>query len=122
VYDPPKARVYAATTLTWVGDAAAEPMAREILAELVNHGAAPPRPRRIALARLDLALALAAAGKHDEAAAQAMDAVASGRLAPVDRPRVREIVAAVTSRAAPGTAELAEAYRAECGELPPAIS
>lgn len=122
VYDPPKARVYAATTLTWVGDAAAEPTAREILAELVNHGAAPPRPRRIALARLDLALALAAAGKHDEAAAQAMDAVASGRLAPVDRPRVREIVAAVTSRAAPGAAELAEAYRAECGELPPAIS
>jgi transcriptional regulator with XRE-family HTH domain len=113
VYDPPKARVYIATTLAWIGDRAAEPAAREILAELLDHGGAPPRPRRIALARLDLALALSAAGKLDEATAAAADAVASGRLAPVDRPRVREIVAAVTSRAAPGAGELAEAYRAE---------
>jgi len=113
VYDPPKARVYVATTLAWIGDRAAEPAAREILAELLDHGDAPPRPRRVALARLDLALALAAEGKLDEATATASDAVASGRLAPVDRPRVREIVAAVTSRSAPAAGELAEAYRAE---------
>jgi hypothetical protein len=115
VYDPPKACVYVATTLAWLGDSAAEPAARDILAALENHGADPPRPRRIALARLDLALALAlvTAGKLDESAASASAAVASGRLAPVDRPRVHEIVAAVTSRAVPGAAELAEAYRSE---------
>jgi transcriptional regulator with XRE-family HTH domain len=113
VYDPPKARVYVATTLAWLGDNAAEPAARDILAALENHGADPPRPRRIALARLDLALALATAGKLDESAASASAAVASGRLAPVDRPRVHEIVAVVTGRAAPGAAELAEAYRSE---------
>lgn len=81
------------------------------LAALENHGDSPPRPRPIALAWLDLALGLAAAGKHDEATAEALAAVASGRLAPVDRPRVREIVGAVTSRSAPRAAELAEAYR-----------
>lgn len=118
VYDPPKARVYVSTTLAWIGDHAAEPAAREILAALEDDGT---RPRRVALARLDLALALTAAGRHDEAAAQAMSAVESGRLAPVDRPRVREIVAAVTSRAAPGAAGLAEAYRDGFGApLPPA--
>jgi len=119
VYDPPKARVYVATTLAWAGDSAAEPAAREILAELENSGTAPPRPRRIALARLDLALALTAAGKPDEAAAATSAAVASGRLAPVDRPRVREVIAAVTARGVPEAAGLAEAYRAETGKPPP---
>jgi transcriptional regulator with XRE-family HTH domain len=119
VYDPPKARVYVATTLAWLCDSAAEPAARGILgAPLADD---PQRPRRIALARLDLALALTAAGKHDEAAASALDAVRSGRLAPVDRPRVREIAAAVTARHAPGSVELAEAYRDGSGELPPAL-
>jgi hypothetical protein len=113
VYDPPKARVYVATTLAWLGDTAAEPAARDILATLENPGAEPPRPRRIALARLDLALALTAAGKLDEATASAADAVTSGRLAPVDRPRVREIVAAVTDRDVPEARQLAEAYRSE---------
>jgi transcriptional regulator with XRE-family HTH domain len=120
VYDPQKARVYIATTLAWVGDKAAEPAAREILADLQDPGGGPSRPRRIAVARLDLALALTAAGKHDEAAAHALAALGSGRLAPVDRPRVREITAAVTARAVPGAGELAEAYRDGFGEpLPP---
>jgi tetratricopeptide (TPR) repeat protein len=109
VYDPPKARVYVATTLAWLGDSAAEQAARDILAALLEDAA--PRPRRIALARLDLALALTAAGKHDEAAASALDAVRSGRLALVDRPRVREIAAAVTARDVPEARELTEAYR-----------
>jgi transcriptional regulator with XRE-family HTH domain len=115
VYDPPKARVYVATTLAWAGDTTAELVSREILAELADPGCGMARPRRIALARLDLALALIAAGKFDEAIASTADAVASGRLAPVDRPRVSEIVAAVMSRAVRGAAELAEAYRAELG-------
>jgi hypothetical protein len=111
VYDPQKADVYVATTLAWLGDSAAEPAAREILAALQDPGAAPPRPRRVALARLDLGLTLANAGKHDEAAAQAMDVMRSGRLAPVDRPRVRDIVSAVTGRQVPGSAELEDVYR-----------
>ena len=45
VYDPPKARVYIATTLAWLGDRAAEPAAREILAALdgPRHRPAPGR-------------------------------------------------------------------------------
>ena len=112
VYDPPKARVYVATTLAWLGDRAAEPAARDILAALEDHGSDPPRPRRVALARLDLGLALARTGKLDEAASSALSAVTSGRLVPVDRPRVREIVAAV-ERGGSGGADLADAYRAE---------
>lgn len=119
VYDPPKARVYVATTLAWLGDSAAEPAARDILAVLENHGTEPPRPRRIALARLDLALALASGGKHDEATAVALGAMSSGRLAPVDRPRIREVVSAVTERGVPEARELKEAYRELCvSDLP----
>lgn len=120
VYDPPKARVYVATTLAWIGDSAAEPAAREILAAIEQ--GTPSRPRRAALARLDLGLALAAAGRHDEAAVKAADAIASGRLAPVDKPRVLEIVRAVAARGVPGARELAEAYQSELGSdggLPP---
>lgn len=113
VYDPQKADVYLATTLTWLGDTAAEPAARAILTALQSRDGAPPRPRRVALARLDLGLALVNVGKHDEAAATALDAVESGKLAPVDQPRIREIVARVAARESPRSSELAEAYRAE---------
>jgi len=113
VYDPPKASVYVATTLTWLGDSAAEGVARAVLSALQDPGSGPPRPRRVALARLDLGMALVNAGKLDEATAVAGDAIRSGKLAPVDQVRAREIVAAVTSRAAPGAIELAEAYRAD---------
>jgi hypothetical protein len=50
------------------------------------------RPRRAALARLALALALTAAGKYYEAAGIALEAVRSGRLAPVGGRRAPEIV------------------------------
>jgi transcriptional regulator with XRE-family HTH domain len=116
VYDPPKARVYVATTLTWLHDSAAEGAARDILYSLEHPDGGPLRPRRIALARLDLGLALVTAGKHDEASATALAAVRSGRLAPVDRPRVWEIVAAVTSRHVPGARELTDAYHGEYGD------
>ena len=119
VYDPQKADVYVATMLTWLGDTAAEPAARAILAALEDHGETPPRRRRIALARLDLGLALVNVDKDDEATASALDAVHSGRLAPVDQPRVREIVAAVAARGVPEARELAEAYRAKFGEQAP---
>lgn len=109
-YDPQKADVYVATTLSWIGDSAAEPAARSVLADLA--AGIPPRPRRVALARLDLGKALANAGKDDEAAGAALAAIESGRLAPVDAPRVREIVAAVAERGVPEGHELAEAWRA----------
>jgi transcriptional regulator with XRE-family HTH domain len=116
-YDPPKSEAYVATTLAWVGDPAAEGITREVLATIEAPGTAPPRPRRAALARLDLALALSAAGKGDEAAAVALQAVQSGRLAPVDGRRVRDILRAVTTSHAPGAAELAKAYRDDDGPL-----
>ena len=114
-YDPPKAQFYVATTLSWLGDTAAECIARQVLAA-IEAPELRPRPRRAALARLDLALALTAADKHDEAAGVALEAVTSGRLAPVDGRRAREIVLAVAGRGVPEAAELAEAYRETCDE------
>ena len=121
-YDPPKAQVYVATTLSWLGDKAAEGLARKVLAAIEAPGER-PRPRRAALARLDLALALTAADKHDEAAGVTLEAIKSGRLAPVDGRRAREIVLAVAERGVPEAAELAEAYQAACGDSgsPPAL-
>jgi len=114
-YDPPKAQVYVATTLSWLGDKAAEGLARQVLAAIEAPGER-PRPRRAALARLDLALALTSADKHDEAAGVTLEAIRSGRLAPVDDRRAREIVLAVAERGVPEAAELAEAYQAACGD------
>jgi hypothetical protein len=105
----------AATTLSWLGDKAAEGLARQVLAAIEEPGAR-PRPRRAALARLDLALALTAADKHDEAAGMTLEAIRSGRLAPVDGRRPREIVLAVAERGVPEAAELTEAYQAACGD------
>ena len=79
-YDPPKAQFYVAATLSWLGDMAAEGIARQVLTA-IEAPELRPRPRRAALARLDLVLALTAAGKHDEAAGVALEAVRSGRLA-----------------------------------------
>lgn len=90
VYDPTKAVSYTATTLAWVGDPAAEEFARAAISELENGDV--PRPRRVASARLDLALALIAAGKPDEATAEATAAVASGRIVPSNWWRVSEVV------------------------------
>jgi transcriptional regulator with XRE-family HTH domain len=120
-YDPPKSQAYVATTLAWIGDAAAEGITRQVLAQIEAPGAAPPRPRRAAVARLDLALALSAAGKDDEAASTALQAVQSGRLAPVDGRRVLDIIRAVAASRTPGARELAEAYRDDDGGAPPAL-
>ena len=116
-YDPPKAQVYVATTLSWLGDRAAEGLTRQVLAAIETPGTAPPRPRRAALARLDLALALSAAGKDDEAASTAMQAVQSGCLAPFDGRRVQDIIRAVSASQAPGARELAEAYRDDADDV-----
>lgn len=112
-YDRGKAHSYAATTLAWAGDPAAETVAREVIAELQAEDA---RPRRIASAQLDLSLALLAGGKPDEAADSAARAIASGRIVPSNWWRAAEVVTGV-QRA--GIAEgrdlrdLAEAHRPE---------
>lgn len=122
-YDPAKSQAYAATTLAWLGDPAAEPIARQILARLESAADGPPRPRRAASARLDLSLALIAAGRHDEAAGTALEAVTSGRLVPSNYWRAREVIDAVTGRGVPEACELSEAFREVCtASEPPALA
>lgn len=100
-YDPAKSEAYVATTLAWLGDPAAERYARHILARLDSAADGPPRPRRAASARLDLALALIAADRHDEAAGTALEAITSGRIVPSNYWRAREVIHAVARSACP---------------------
>lgn len=112
-YDPAKAHSYAATTLAWAGDPAAETVARDVIAELQAEGA---RPRRIASAQLDLGLALLAAEKPDEAAAEAQLAIVSGRIVPSNWWRAAEVVSGVRRAGIPEAddlRELAESHRPE---------
>ena len=113
-YDPAKADAYVATTLSWLGDPAAARHARLVLARLETAADGPPRPRRAASARLDLALALTSTGDLDEAVATALDAVTSGLLVPSTYWRAEEVITAVARRAVPGADELHEAYRQHC--------
>jgi hypothetical protein len=111
----PSRDAYTATTLAWIGDPAAERYARHVLARLESTVDGPPRPRRAASARLDLSLALIAAGRHDEAAGTALEAVTSGRLVPSNYWRAREVIQAVAERGVPEAAELPEAYGKPAG-------
>jgi hypothetical protein len=112
-YDPQKAEAYVATTLSWVGDPAAEQVARGVLGRLERPAHGMPRHRRATSARLDLSLALVSQGKHDEASATALQAVTSGYLVPSNYWRAREVITAVSARGVPEARELADAYRAE---------
>jgi transcriptional regulator with XRE-family HTH domain len=114
-YDPAKSDAYTATTLSWLGDPAAEPYARQVLARLESTADGPPRPRRAVSARLDLALALLAADQPDEAGHTTLTAVTSGFLVPSNYWRVAEVISAVESRRLPEAVELREAYRELCG-------
>ena len=78
--------------MAWAGGPAAEAVCRDVIDELLDDGA---RPRRVASARLDLALALLAGGKPDEAAAEASTAITSGRIVPSNWRRAHEVVAGV---------------------------
>lgn len=109
-YDPGKAHAYTATTLAWLGDPTAEGYAREVLSHLESRKDGQARPRRAASARLDLALALLAADKPDEAAYTTLEAVTSGRLVPSTYWRAGEVLQAVEARGVPEAAELREAY------------
>lgn len=109
-YDGTKQETYIATTLSWIGDPAAVPMARQVLARVEAAGDGVPRPRRAALALLDLALALARTGQSDEAAAEALNAVTSGLVVPSSYWRAAEVLDVIPA-AVPGRADLADAYR-----------
>ncbi len=101
-YDPAKSDAYVATTLSWLGDPAAESYARHVLADL-NRGTA-VRPRRIAMASLDLGRELVATGKPDEAADVALAVAASGNLVPSRYWRVAEVVEGIEERGVPDAA------------------
>jgi transcriptional regulator with XRE-family HTH domain len=111
-YDPAKALAYTATTLAWLGDAAAEPIAREVIARLSPSNDVSTWPRRVASANIDLALVLLGENRLDEACDAAQKAILSGRVVPSNHWRALEVVKAVEARALPEGADLREAYRA----------
>ncbi|MGW5053541.1 helix-turn-helix domain-containing protein [Actinokineospora sp. NPDC004072] len=110
-YDPTKAVAYTATTLAWAGDPAAEDHARDTLARLDPDPDVSRWPRRVASAYLDLALALTASGRLDEACTHATRAIESGRVVPSNHWRAQEVVRAVSGRDVPEAVDLVEAYR-----------
>jgi hypothetical protein len=111
-YDPDKALSYIATTLAWVGDPAAEGVARDVIRQLATPSNGVPRPRRVTLARVDLGLALLAADKPDEASAEVLTAVTSGHLVPSTWWRAVEILAGVEHAGLPEARDLRDAFEA----------
>jgi DNA-binding XRE family transcriptional regulator len=109
-YDPDKSVAYLATTLAWLGDPAAEGCAREVIARLGAEERAGGWPRRVAVANLDLALALLVTGRLDEACAAAYRAIGSGRVVASNHWRAAEVIEAVEARGLPEAPDLREAY------------
>ncbi|WP_237107024.1 hypothetical protein [Nonomuraea sp. MG754425] len=110
-YDPSKSDAYVATTLSWLGDPAAESYARQVLARMESAADGPFRPRRAASARLDLALALLAADQPDEAGRLTLMTMTSGVLVPSSYWRAHEVISAIEALRMPEATELREAYR-----------
>jgi hypothetical protein len=117
-YDPAKATSYTATTLSWVGDPAAVDYAREVIAGLAALDPYGGRPRRLASARIDLALALIRSGEAEEAAESTITAVSSGRVVPSNQWRVGEIVRAAETLGTRESQRLREAYEDLRGSRP----
>ncbi|MFG1944980.1 helix-turn-helix transcriptional regulator [Nonomuraea sp. NPDC048826] len=112
-YDPAKSDAYIATTLSWLGDSAAESYTRGVLARLKSDG--PARPRRALAAGLDLALALLANDQPDEAGHITLTALTNPHLVPSHHWRATEVIGALEARRAPEAKHLREAYRELCG-------
>ncbi|MGW6738642.1 helix-turn-helix domain-containing protein [Streptomyces sp. NPDC055013] len=110
-YDPAKSLSYTATTLAWLGDAAAEPYAREVIKRLSPSDDVTKWPRRVASANIDLALVLLKENRLDEACDSAQKAILSGRVVPSNHWRALEVVTAVEARQLPESADLREAYQ-----------
>jgi tetratricopeptide (TPR) repeat protein len=109
-YDPAKATSYTATTLSWAGDPAAVDYAREVIKRLSPGDPRGGRPRRLASARLDLALALMRRGEAEEATQATLAAVLSGRVVPSNWWRVGEVVRAAGALGTRQALPLREAY------------
>lgn len=109
-YDPAKALAYTATTLAWLGDAAAEPYAREVIARLSPSNDITKWPRRVASANIDLSLVLLADNRLDEACDSVQKAILSGRVVPSNHWRALEVVTAVEAKQLPEASDLREAY------------
>jgi DNA-binding XRE family transcriptional regulator len=110
-YDPAKATSYTATTLSWAGDPGAVDYAREVIDRLSPGDSRGGRPRRLATARLDLALALIRRGDVEEATQSALAAVLSGRVVPSNWWRVGEVVRAAEALGTRTALPLREAYK-----------
>jgi hypothetical protein len=117
-YDPAKSDAYTATTLAWLGDPAATGYARDVLGRLESGADGPPRLRRAASARLDLALALTTGGELDEAASTTLEAVTSGLLVPSNYWRAAEVITAIDQHGLPEAEDLQDAYREYCPATP----
>ncbi len=109
-YDPAKLISYTATTLAWLGDGAAEPYAREVIARLSPSDDVTRWPRRVASANIDLALVLLTQNRLDEACDSAQKAILSGRVVPSNRWRALEVVKVVEEMKLPEASDLREAY------------
>jgi transcriptional regulator with XRE-family HTH domain len=109
-YDPAKSLSYTATTLAWLGDGAAESYAREVIARLSPSDDVTKWPRRVASAKIDLALVLLTQNRLDEACNAAQKAILSGRVVPSNHWRALEVVKAVEDRKLPEAPDLREAY------------
>ena len=110
-YDLVKAASYTATTLTWIADPAAAEHARRVVADLATGDAGSGRLRRLALARLDLALALLRGGEVEEAVDVVLAAMRSGRLTAADLWRAREVADEVAGTGSQVARQVREAYQ-----------
>ncbi|WP_433547875.1 helix-turn-helix domain-containing protein [Streptomyces sp. CA-294286] len=110
-YDTGKTLSYTATTLAWIGDPSAEMHAREVIAKLSPAEDVGKWPRRVASANIDLALALVAGNRLDEACNAAQRAILSGRVVPSNHWRALEVVTAAEARQLPEASDLREAYQ-----------
>lgn len=103
--DPAKLELYSGTALSWLGDPAAEDIARHAAARYKNGG----RPRRLATAYLDLGLVLARLGRPDEGAHCGVLALGANHLVPSNAWRADELMTAVSGyRGVPEVDELRE--------------
>nr|WP_042183022.1 helix-turn-helix transcriptional regulator [Kibdelosporangium sp. MJ126-NF4]CEL15304.1 hypothetical protein [Kibdelosporangium sp. MJ126-NF4]CTQ95654.1 hypothetical protein [Kibdelosporangium sp. MJ126-NF4] len=110
-YDPDKAVAYTATTLAWAGDPAAETYARETITRLAPTGDITTWPRRVASAKLDLALTLLITDQLDEACHATQQALESRRVVPSNHWRAAEVIAAVERKQLPEAKDLKDAYQ-----------
>ena len=109
-YDPDKAEAYIASTLAWLGDVASEHHARRVVTRLTQEAEAGRWPRRLAAAKIDLALALLLTDHPEEACALAQESMLSGRLVASNHWRALEIVQKIEIRSLPEASDLREAY------------